>query len=140
MASVVFLRAANVGKHNRFQPSVLAKELAAFGVTNVGAVGTFLVRKNVTEKALRAAILRKLPFKCEVIICPAKEIVDLAHDNPLKNEPIDHNRRIFLTVMSKPAARLPKLPIYTPDSKNWEVEIVRITGVCVLSLWRRLKQ
>jgi uncharacterized protein (DUF1697 family) len=139
MRWVVFLRAANVGKHNRFQPSVLAKELAKFGVINIGAVGTFVVRENVTEKTLRVAILQKLPFKCDVMICSAKEIVDLARDNPLKNEATDHDRRVFLTVMSKPPASLPKLPIYAPDSKKWEVKIVRVTGVCVLSLWRRLK-
>jgi uncharacterized protein (DUF1697 family) len=140
MASVVFLRAANVGKHNRFQPSVLAKGLAKFGVINVGAVGTFVVRENVTEKALRGAILGKLPFKCDVMICSAKEIVDLARGNPLKNEPTDNDRRVFLTVMSAAPARLPKLPIYAPDEKNWEVKIVRVTGACVLSLWRRLKE
>jgi uncharacterized protein (DUF1697 family) len=137
---VVFLRAANVGKHNRFQPSVLAKQLAKFGVINIGAVGTFVVRENVTEKALRAAILGKLPFKCDVMICSAKEIVDLARDNPLKDEPTDNDRRVFLTVMSKSPASLPKLPIYAPDSKKWEVKIVRVTGACVLSLWRRLKE
>ena len=140
MASVVFLRAANVGKHNRFQPSVLSKELAKFGVVNIGAVGTFVVRETVAEKALRAAILRKLPFKCDVMICPAKEIVDLARDNPLKNEPTGKDRRVFLTVMSATPARLPKLPIYAPDAKNWEVKIVSVTGACVLSLWRRLKE
>jgi uncharacterized protein (DUF1697 family) len=140
MASVVFLRGVNVGTHNRFQPSVLVKELAKFGVVNVGAVGTFVVRENVTEKVLRAAIVQKLPFKCEMMICPAKGIVDFVRDNPLKNEPIDNDRRVFLTVMSEPPASLPKLPIYAPDSKNWEVKIVRITGVLALSLWRRLKQ
>jgi uncharacterized protein (DUF1697 family) len=75
-----------------------------------------------------------------VMICPAKEIVDLARDNPLKNEPVDNDRRVFLTVMSKPPASLPKLPLYAPDSKNWEVKIVRVTGACALSLWRRLKE
>ena len=139
MRWVVFLRAANVGKHNRFQPSVLAKELGKLGVVNIGAVGTFVVRKNVAEKALRAAILQKLPFKCDVMICPAKEIVDLARNNPFKNEATDNDRRVFLTVLSTPLARSPKLPIYAPDSKNWEVKIVRVVGVCVLSLWRRLK-
>jgi uncharacterized protein (DUF1697 family) len=140
MRWVVFLRAANVGKHNRFQPSVLAKELAKFGVMNIGAVGTFVVCENMSEKALRAAISRKIPFKCDMMICPAKAIVDLVRDNPFKHEPTDNDRRIFLTVMSKPAASLPKLPIYAPDSKTWEVKIVRVTGACVLSLWRRRKE
>ena len=140
MRWVVFLRAANVGRHNRFQPSVLAKELAKFGVVNLGAVGTFVVRENVSKKALRAAIVRELPFKCEVMICRAKEIVDLVGENPFKSEPIGDGLGPFVTVMAKRPVRLPKLPLYAPTVDKWEVKIVRITGVLALSLWRRLKQ
>src|ERR1700746_499194 len=41
----VFLRAVNVGSANRCQPALIAKELAKFGVVNIGAVGTFVVRE-----------------------------------------------------------------------------------------------
>jgi uncharacterized protein (DUF1697 family) len=78
MAWVVFLRAVNVGGTNRCQPALIAKQLARFDIVNIGAVGTFVVREAVSESALRAAIVRKLPFKCEIMICPAKEIVDLS--------------------------------------------------------------
>jgi uncharacterized protein (DUF1697 family) len=144
MRWVVFLRAANVGKHNRFQPSVLAKQLPKFGVINVGAVGTFVIREDVDEKTLRAAILRKLPFKCDVMICRAKEILDLVRDNPLKNERTDSDRRVFLTVMSKPpissARQSLALPFYAPTKENWEVKIAQIDGMFALSLWRRLRE
>jgi uncharacterized protein (DUF1697 family) len=139
MASVVFLRAANVGKHNRFQPSALVKELAKFDVVNIGAVGTFVVRANASEKALRVALAKKLPIKCDVMISSAREILDLVRDNPLKQERVDKDRQVFLTMMSEAPAKIPKLPIYAPEEKNWEVKIVRVAGACVLSLWRRLK-
>jgi hypothetical protein len=29
----------------------------------------------VSESALRAAIAKKLPFKCEIMICPARDII-----------------------------------------------------------------
>jgi len=58
MAWVVFLRAVNVGGTNRCQPALIAKELAKFDIVNIGAVGTFVVRKNVSESALRAALQR----------------------------------------------------------------------------------
>ena len=45
MAFVVFLRAVNVGGHQTFRPSVLAKELSEYDVVNIGAAGTFVVRK-----------------------------------------------------------------------------------------------
>jgi uncharacterized protein (DUF1697 family) len=138
MRWVVFLRAANVGKHNRFQPSVLAKELAKFGLINVGAVGTFVVREEVNEATLRNALLRKLPFKCEVMICPAKEMLNLARENPFKDES-DKDVEAHVTIMAKRPASLPKLPIYAPSEEKWEIKVVRMVGTAVLSLRRRLK-
>src|SRR6266704_5184439 len=87
MASVVFLRAVNVGKANRCQPALIAEQLAKFGVVNIGAVGTFVVREGVKESALRAAIARKLPFKCEIMICPARDIIKLTSKDPFSHEP-----------------------------------------------------
>src|SRR5437868_13333845 len=84
---VVFLRAVNVGGANRCQPAAIAKELAKFGVVNIGAVGTFVVREAVSESALRAAIAKKLPFKCEIMICPARDIIKLASKDPFSHEP-----------------------------------------------------
>lgn len=138
MRWVVFLRAANVGKHNRFQPSVLAKELAKFGLINVGAVGTFVVREEVSEATLRSAILCKLPFKCDAMICPAKEMLDLARENPFRDES-DKDVEAHVTIMAKRPASLPKLPIYAPSEERWEIKVVRMVGTAVLSLRRRLK-
>lgn len=138
MRWVVFLRAANVGKHNRFKPSELTKDLAKFGVVNIGAVGTFVVREDVSEATFRAALACELPFKCEVMICPAKEIVDLARVNPFAGESVT-DIEAYVTVMAKRPASSPKLPIYAPSEEKWEVKVVRIVGTAVLSLRRRLK-
>ena len=59
MRWVVFLRAVNVGGTNRCQPALIAKQLARFGVVNIGAVGTFVVREDVREPTLPAAIACK---------------------------------------------------------------------------------
>jgi uncharacterized protein (DUF1697 family) len=138
MASVVFLRGVNVGKHNRCQPAALAKELSKFGVLNIGAVGTFVVRQDASEGALRAAIAKKLPFKCEMMICPAKAILDLFQENPFGDNTGD-NIEAYVTVMAKRPANLPKLPIYAPSEEKWEIKVVRVIGTAVLSLRRRLK-
>ena len=63
MRRVVFLRGVNVGKANRCQPAVIASQLSRLGVVNIGAVGTFVVREDVSESALRAAIAKKLPVQ-----------------------------------------------------------------------------
>src|SRR5437773_5861032 len=65
MSAVVFFRAVNVGGHQTFQPGKLAKELAEFGVVNIGAAGTFVVRENVSQATLRDEILHRLPVKPE---------------------------------------------------------------------------
>ena len=64
MCQVIFLRAVNVGGANRCQPAAIAKQLGKFGIINIGAVGTFVVCEDVSESVLRAAIAKKLPFKC----------------------------------------------------------------------------
>ena len=129
MRWVVFLRAVNVGGANRCQPALIAKELAKFGVVNIGAVGTFVVREDVTESVLRAAIAKKLPFKCEIMICPAKEIVDLAKENPLKGE-TGKDIDAHVTILARRPTKLPKLPIYAPSKDKWEIRISRVVETC----------
>ena len=87
MRWVVFLRGVNVGKANRCQPAVIASQLSRLGVINIGAVGTFVVREDVSESALRTAIAKKLPFKCEIMICPARDIIKLASKDPFSGQP-----------------------------------------------------
>jgi uncharacterized protein (DUF1697 family) len=138
MRWVVFLRAVNVGGANRCQPALIAKELAKFGVVNIGAVGTFVVREDVSESVLRAAIAKKLPFKCEIMICPAKEIVALAKENPLKGE-TGNDIDAHVTILAKRSTKLPKLPIYAPSKDKWEIKISRVVETAVLSLRRRIE-
>ena len=87
MASVVFLRAVNVGGANVCRPAMLAKQLSKFDVVNIGAVGTFVVRRQVAESVLRRAIAGKLSFQCEIIIVPARDIVKLGREAAFGGEP-----------------------------------------------------
>src|SRR5437867_12014660 len=96
---VVFLRAVNVGRANKCQPASIAKQLAKFGVVNIGAVGTFVVREDVSEATLRAAIARKLPFKCEIMICPARDITRLVSKDPFSGQPSGPDITRFVSVL-----------------------------------------
>src|SRR5215475_5197203 len=100
MRWVVFLRGVNVGKANRCQPAVIAKQLSKLGVINIGAVGTFVVRENVSESSLRAAIAKKLPFKCEIMICPARDIMKLVSKDPFAEQSSDPNITRFVNVLA----------------------------------------
>ena len=143
MPSVVFLRAVNVGGTNRCQPALIAKELAKFGVVNIGAVGTFVVREDVSESVLRAAVAKKLPFKCEIMICPARDIIKLAskdpfsHEPPVRLGPSDPNITRFVSVLHKRPRTLPALPFSLPSDDDWLLKIIAIQDRFVLGLYRR---
>jgi uncharacterized protein (DUF1697 family) len=137
MTWVVFLRAVNVGGANRCQPALIAKELAKFGVVNIGAVGTFVVREDVNESTLRAALARKLPFKCEMMICPARDIIKLAARDPFSRQPSDPNITRFVSVLAKRLRALPPLPLSLPSDDDWLLKIIAIQDRFVLGLYRR---
>ena len=139
MRWVVFLRAVNVGKANRCQPAVIANELLRLGMINIGAVGTFVVRKDVSESALRTAIAKKLPFKCEIMICPAREIIKLASKDPFTGQPSGEKITRFVSVLAK-SLPLPlplNLPHCLPSPDDWLLKIIAIQGRFVLGLYRR---
>src|SRR6266480_2115564 len=137
MAWVVFLRAVNVGGTNRCQPALIAKQLSKFGVVNIGAVGTFVVRGNVSESMLRASLARKLPFKCEIMIYPAKAIVDLVRTDPFANQPSGPDITRFVSVLHKRPQNVPSLPLCLPSDKDWLLKIITIPDRFVLGLYRR---
>jgi uncharacterized protein (DUF1697 family) len=134
---VVFLRAVNVGGANRCQPAAIAKRLAKFGVINIGAVGTFVVRENVSESSLRAAIAKKLPFKCEIMICPARDIIKLASKDPFSEQPSGPNITRFVNVLAKRFPSPPSLPLSLPSDDDWLVKIIAIENRFVLGLYHR---
>lgn len=116
---VVFLRAVNVAGHKRFRPADLARDLAAFDAVNIGAAGTFVIRRPPAD--LRAEIARRLPFESDPILCPARDLLDLAARHPFANAPADPDARLFLTILSRPPATPPALPLRRPDHDDWQV-------------------
>lgn len=136
MASVVFFRAVNVGAHQRFQPGLLAKDLAEFSVVNIGAAGTFVVRENVSQTKLRAEILRRLPFQPELMICPARDVLALVRGNWFAGVPTGIQLGRFVSVLAKVPRTKPPLPIEQPAGPDWEVRLVAVSGPFVISTRR----
>src|SRR5437879_2551569 len=98
MALIVLLRGVNVGKHNRFRPSLLANELKAFDVVNVGAAGTFVVRRPGSEARIRAELRQRLPFEAEPILCEGRDVLSLEAENPFGREPPPPNVVRFVSI------------------------------------------
>lgn len=137
MRWVAFLRGVNVGGANLCRPALLAKQLSKFGLVNIGAVGTFVVRENVSESVLRNAIARKLAFKCEIMICPARDLIKLAARDPFRRQPSDENITRFASVLHKRPLKLPALPLSLPSDKDWLLKIITIENQFVLGIYRR---
>jgi uncharacterized protein (DUF1697 family) len=140
----VFLRGVNVGGNKKFSPAALAKELAAVGgldVANVGAAGTFVVRKGkktATASALRRFFAAKLPFEAGIAIVPGPDLVELVDSSPFpkaRGGDGDDVRRM-LAVLTAAATKKPKLPLRRPDGPDWQMHLVRSSGAFVPYLWR----
>lgn len=138
MALVVFLRGVNVGGHKAFQPSVLARELSDFDLVNLGAAGTFVIRKTISQAMVRAELLRRLPFKAELMICPSRDVLALASREPFPNESVGKDVSRFVSVLAKRPRKLPRLPISQPAGRSWQVKVIGVTGRFALSVHRRL--
>src|SRR5215469_783014 len=137
MQWVVFLRGVNVGGANLCRPAELAKQLAKFGVVNIGAVGTFVVREEVSESVLRAAFARKLPVKCEIMICAGREIIKLSAKDPFSGQPSGPEIARFVSILANAPALTLDLPFNLPSPNEWLLRMIAIQGRFVLGLYRR---
>jgi uncharacterized protein (DUF1697 family) len=138
MALIVFLRGVNVGGHKVFQPSAFARDLADFNVVNVGAAGTFVIRKTISQAMLRAELLRRLPFKAELMICRSRDLTDLASAAPFSDELSTKDVSRFVSVLATRPRTLPPFPISKPAGDKWQVRVIGVSGRFALSLHRRL--
>jgi uncharacterized protein (DUF1697 family) len=137
MALVVFLRGVNIGGHRTFRPSVLARELSEYDVVNVGAAGTFIVRKPQSRAKFRAALLPKLPFEADVMLCDGRELLRLETENPFGTQPSPPDVVRFVSILSKAGAVRASLPVSFPSDGPWLVRVMRSEGQFVFGMYRR---
>jgi len=137
MALVVFLRGVNVGGHRTFRPSLLAKELSDYGVVNVGAAGTFVVRKPGPREKFRAALVRKLPFETTVVLCDGRDLIRMETDNPFGNAPSRPDIVRFVSILSKADRGLASIPCSFPPSGPWFVRVISSKNRFVFGEYRR---
>lgn len=137
MALIVFLRGVNVGGHRTFRPSILAKELSDYGVVNVGAAGTFVVRKPGVRAKFRAELLRKLPFETEVVLCDGRDLIRMEMENPFGTEPSRRDIVRFVSILSKADRGLLSVPCALPPRGEWFVRVIASKKRFVFGVYRR---
>jgi uncharacterized protein (DUF1697 family) len=137
IALIAFLRGVNVGGHKTFRPSVLARELSDHDVVNVGAAGTFVVRRPGSRARFRAALLRKLPFEAEVVLCDGRDLMRLETENPFAAEPSAPDVVRFVTILSQAGDVRASLPVTFPSDGEWLVRVIASHGQFVCGMYRR---
>ncbi|MGB9197328.1 MAG: DUF1697 domain-containing protein [Terriglobales bacterium] len=141
MALIVFLRGVNVGGHRTFRPSLLARELGAYDVVNVGAAGTFVVRRPGVRASFRARLLEKLPFQTEVMLCDSRDLLRLETDNPFGTESSRPDIVRFVSILSKAGRLRPglpiKLPFALPPEGEWYLRVIGSRNQFVFGEYRR---
>ncbi len=137
MALVVLLRGVNVGGHRTFRPTTLARQLKHLDAVNIGAAGTFVIRRPVTQAQLRAELVSRLPFNTEIVICQGREIVRLLSQNHFADQPMRPGLVRFVSVLSRRPRSTPPLPMRLPFSGTWLLKIIARDNRFIVGIYRR---
>ncbi len=137
MALIVFLRGVNVGGHRTFRPSVLARELSDYGVVNVGAAGTFIVRKPGSREQFRDELLRRLPFEAHAVMCEGRNLIRIETENPFGAEPSRPDVVRFVSILSRAGGLRANLPVSFPPGGDWLVRVIASDKQFVFGMYRR---
>lgn len=137
MALVVLLRGVNVGGHRTFRPAMLARELADLDVVNLGAAGTFVVRKSIAQARLRAELAGRLPFDAEIMLCRGDDIVGLMSEDRFAGQPERPDLVRFVSVLSRVPRRAVSLPMSLPASGEWLLRLLARDRRFVFGVYRR---
>lgn len=137
MALVVFLRGVNVGGHRRFRPSVLAQDLSRYEVVNVGAAGTFVVRKPGPREKFRAALAKKLPFETDIMICDGRDVLRLETEHPFGPDAQAADITRFVSILPSAGRVSTPLPLTLPADGQWLVRVIESRGRFIFGMYRR---
>jgi uncharacterized protein (DUF1697 family) len=137
VALVVFLRGINVGGHRTFRPTTLAGQLAHLDAINIGAAGTFVIRRAVTRAHVRAELACRLPFDAEIMICEGREMAGLLSRNPFANQPVRPDIVRFVSVLSRRPRSMPSIPMSVPSTGKWLLRILAWESRFVFGVYRR---
>jgi len=137
MSLVIFLRSINVGGYRTFRPSILAIQLKDYGVVNIGAAGTFVVRRPISKMRLCSELLRNLPFEAEVMTCTGQELIAAASANPFDDELLRSDIVRFVSVLAKPPQVPASIPIRIPEKGKWLVKVLAVHNRFLFGIYRR---
>lgn len=137
MALVVLLRGVNVGGHRRFKPAQFVMLFRHLDAVNVGAAGTFVIKKPVSRTQLRNEIASKLPFEADITICRGREVVKLLDHPAFALVPERSGIVRFVSILPSLPRSPPQLPITIPARGAWQLKVLARKGRFVLGVYLR---
>lgn len=137
VALVVFLRGINVGGHRTFRPAALAGQLKHLDAVNIGAAGTFVIRRSVSRAQLREELTRRLPFEAEMVICRDRDILRLTSGDQFSGQPVRPDIVRFVSVLPRRPRVAPSIPVRFPPTGKWLLKIIGTEGRFVVGVYRR---
>ena len=137
MALVVLLRGVNVGGHRTFRPTTLAQQLKHLDAVNIGAAGTFVIRRPTTRAQLCAELARRLPFDAEMMVCQGREIVRMMSQGHFAGQPERPDIVRFVSFLARRPRSAPTTPMSFPSRGKWLLKILARDSRFVFGLYRR---
>jgi uncharacterized protein (DUF1697 family) len=106
-------------------------------VVNVGAAGTFVVRKPGTRARFRAELLRRLPFETQVALCEGRDLLRLGKESPFETESPEPGVVRFLSILTKAGPVRASVPIVLPSDGEWLVRVIAQENQFIFGEYRR---
>jgi uncharacterized protein (DUF1697 family) len=113
------------------------EQLAHLDPVNIGAAGTFVIRRPISQTRLRAELKRSLPFDTDIMICDGRDIAALTSQNPFADEPERREIVRFVSILSRAPRSAPPVPMTFPPSGSWLLKVLARDNRFVVGLYRR---
>jgi hypothetical protein len=85
----------------------------------------------------RTALLRKLPFEAEIVLCEGRDLMRLEMENPFGTQPSPPDVVRFVSILSKAGGVRASLPVTFPSDGEWLVRVIASEGQFVFGVYRR---
>jgi len=121
---------------------MLAEQLRHLDAVNVGAAGTFVIRRPVARAQLRAELARRLPFDAEIVICQGREIVRLMSQNHFAGQPVRPDIVRFVSVLSRRPNSTPSTPRIVASYKTAKpaIDVAVVDSLVFVVVGHRLNE
>ncbi len=116
---------------------MLAEQLKYLDVVNIGAAGSFVIRRPVSRAQVKSEFARRLPFDAQIMICRGSEIAGLMSRDFFANQVVRPDIVRFVSVLAQSPRVAPTTPVTLPSSGQWLVKILAREGRFVVGLYRR---